>query len=158
MNILTRTIYLLSCKNPLIRDLYVGSTSNLINRSNVHANDALTKNSRLYRCIRDTGGFSNWACTPIETIIGTKLEARIIERHHCEAFHANLNTYKSYRSAAEARVYNQTHALQYYYENKPAISVQKRQYYLNNQDRLQTYNRNRYHQRLTAAAQQQQQH
>ena len=53
-------IYKISCKDPLITDCYVGSTMNIITRITKHKNDVKTSNLKIYKFIREHGGWDNW--------------------------------------------------------------------------------------------------
>ena len=64
-------IYKLCCKNPEIKEIYVGSTTNFIKRKYKHksaCNNVKDKdyNYNIYKYIRENGGFSNWDMIEIE--------------------------------------------------------------------------------------------
>ena len=62
-------IYKLCCKNPLITDIYIGSTTNFRERKHSHKSISNCSNSsfsnrKIYKTINENGGFSNtteWA-------------------------------------------------------------------------------------------------
>ena len=59
------TIYKISCKDSKVKDVYVGYTTNFIQRKYFHKNncinhEATNYNDRLYAVIRKHGGWENW--------------------------------------------------------------------------------------------------
>ena len=59
------TIYKISCKDSKVKDVYVGYTTNFIQRKYFHKNncinhEATSYNDRLYAVIRKPGGWENW--------------------------------------------------------------------------------------------------
>ena len=58
-------IYKITCKDPAITDLYVGHTTNFVQRKNAHMNSCKSPKTanhkcKLYETIRSNGGWSNW--------------------------------------------------------------------------------------------------
>ena len=55
-------IYKIVCKNPNINDVYVGHTTNFIQRKYSHkiACNSITNNIKIYNIIRENGGWDNW--------------------------------------------------------------------------------------------------
>ena len=90
-------IYKLCCKNPEIKDIYVGHTCNHIRRKYEHKKCSINPNSKDYNCyvykfIRDNGGFQNWDMTMIEEYpCENKLEAERRERYWIETLNSTLN-------------------------------------------------------------------
>src|SRR4051812_88790 len=90
-------IYQLSCLNPAITDNYIGSTTNFIQRKRQYKSDALNEacaryNNKLYKCIRENGGWINWTMTMIEDVPCTsKRELEKRERYHFEQLKPSLN-------------------------------------------------------------------
>jgi len=66
------TIYEILCKDQNIKNIYVGHTKNFTNRhyghKNPYNNNPKSKvfNYRLYKTIRDNGGWDNWTMSEIE--------------------------------------------------------------------------------------------
>ena len=101
-------IYKLCCKNPEIKQIYIGSTANEIRkRKNQHKSDCYNKNREsynlyVYQFIRDNGGFQNWSMIIIENYPcenKRKLEQR--ERYFIELLNATLNSINSYTTEEE---------------------------------------------------------
>ena len=65
------TIYTIRCRDPNVTDFYVGQTVNFESRRDAHFVSSLHKSLKLYDCIRENGGWSNW-----------KME-RVREYPHC---------------------------------------------------------------------------
>ena len=58
-------IYKIFCKDTSITELYVGHTTNFVQRKHLHKQNCINKNSLSYRCklyevIRNNGGWDNW--------------------------------------------------------------------------------------------------
>jgi hypothetical protein len=58
-------IYKITCKNPAITDVYVGHTTNFVQRKHAHKqtcinNKALNHKCKVYEVIRANGGWENW--------------------------------------------------------------------------------------------------
>ena len=58
-------IYKIYCKNPDIKDLYVGHTTNFVQRKHSHKQNCVNSNSvcydmKVYKTIRNNGGWDNW--------------------------------------------------------------------------------------------------
>ncbi len=106
-----------------ITDSYVGSTTNFTKRKNGHksdCNDANCKqyNFKLYKTIREKGGWNNWTMIEIEKYNcndGHELRAR--ERYYYELLQSNLNMQKpngkTINEIKETKKIFQTH----YYQN-----------------------------------------
>jgi hypothetical protein len=58
-------IYKITCKNTAIKDVYVGHTTNFVQRKHAHKQSCINTNSLNYKCklyevIRANGGWANW--------------------------------------------------------------------------------------------------
>jgi len=92
------TIYEIVCKDPSIKSIYVGHTKNFINRRSNHTdpyNDnpkSRVFNYRLYKSIRDNGGWDNWIMRPIEKFNGNdRGDALIREQYWIDTKKSDLN-------------------------------------------------------------------
>ena len=144
MEITTRTVYLISCKDPLHRQIYIGSTSNMANRAYLHALQSETNNARIYQYIRLNGGWDNFQMTAIETLVCSKIQIRMREQYHITAYRSELNVYLAYRSREDAKAYNLRNANEYYTANKQHVLAQKKLFYAANKERLKQYSNARY--------------
>ena len=85
-------IYKLYCNNPDVKEFYIGHTSNLYERKRRHktcCNSNTEKNTaynrKVYRIIRENGGFDNWKFEILETAnLKNKDEAETLERDYVE--------------------------------------------------------------------------
>lgn len=90
--------YKIYCKNTEVKDLYIGHTTNFVQRKYAHKTTCNKENYnnhhlKVYKCIRDHGGWDNWKMD----IIGfhdcyDHYEARKIEQNYFETLHATLNS------------------------------------------------------------------
>ncbi len=76
-------IYQLTCKIKGSSDAYISYTTNLTQRKYKHKRETLelSHSSRLYDCIRKSGGWANWKCTILEEC-SCNNESRAKERTH----------------------------------------------------------------------------
>ena len=61
-------IYKIVCKDLIIKDIYVGHTTNFVQRKHAHKQSCkkLNHSYKLYNCIRDNGGWNNWNMTIVD--------------------------------------------------------------------------------------------
>ena len=59
-------IYKLCCKDVNITDEYVGGTTNFYGRKGNHKGKCNNSNTRVYKFIRENGGWDNWEMIEIE--------------------------------------------------------------------------------------------
>jgi hypothetical protein len=91
-------IYKISCKDPAVTDLYVGHTTNFVQRKHSHKQSCTnTKtnnyNCKLYEAIRANGGWTNWKMEIIYFFeCKNHYEARKKEQEYFESLHATLNS------------------------------------------------------------------
>jgi hypothetical protein len=95
-------IYKISCKDPLIKDIYVGHTTNFVQRKHAHkqaCNNIKSScyNLKLYKTIRENGNWGNWDMTIIQFYNCKDLsEARQKEQQHFKDLNATLNNIEPY--------------------------------------------------------------
>lgn len=131
------SIYKIVCNDLSIKYTYVGSTINVTRRKSGHKSNCINENrrhynSKVYKTIRDNGGWINWNLVVIESLDCNKQEAHTKERYWYEKLNADLNSNVPSRSKQEFRdthkepikQYNQT----YYQENKVDILKQQKIY------------------------------
>ena len=90
--------YKIYCKDQAVKDLYVGHTTNFVQRKYHHKRTCIKENDanhhcKLYKFIRENGGWDNWKMD----IIGYKdcydhYEARKVEQKYFETLKATLNS------------------------------------------------------------------
>ena len=90
--------YKIFCKDSAIKDLYVGLTTNFVQRKHAHKQScknekALNHNCKLYNAIRKAGGWDNWHMEIIAFHnCADSYEARKKEQEYFETLGATLNS------------------------------------------------------------------
>jgi predicted GIY-YIG superfamily endonuclease len=91
-------IYKLVCNDLNIRNVYVGSTTNMIERKRNHKSECNNRSSPAYnqkkfKIIRLNGGWNNWSMILIEYYPCTnKFEAIARERYYTELLNSDMNS------------------------------------------------------------------
>jgi len=92
-------IYKIYCKDNTITDVYVGHTTNFIQRKYAHkiACNNLNNNLKIYNIIRCNGGWENWDMIQIAKYnCKDSTEARFKEQEHYNELKASLNSCPPY--------------------------------------------------------------
>jgi len=92
-------IYKICCKDESITDVYVGHTTNFIQRKYAHkiASNNLNNTLKIYNVIRLNGGWENWDMVEIAKYsCKDSIEARIKEQEHYNIMKACLNSCPPY--------------------------------------------------------------
>jgi hypothetical protein len=90
--------YKIYCKNPDIKDIYIGHTTNFVQRKYAHKRSCTYEKSANYTCkvynvIREYGGWDNWKMEIIAfRECADHYEARKIEQQYFEEYNATLNS------------------------------------------------------------------
>ena len=89
--------YKISCKNNEISEVYIGHTTNFVQRKYAHKQACLNKganhNCKLYKVMRDNDGWNNWNMEIIAFhACDDHYSARIQEQKYFEEFNATLNS------------------------------------------------------------------
>ena len=91
-------IYKITCKDTNIKDVYVGHTTNFVQRKHTHKQTCINSNSDNYKCklystIRDNGGWQNWTMEIINFCnCKDHYEARKKEQEYFISLGATLNS------------------------------------------------------------------
>ena len=91
-------IYKITCKDPLVTDLYVGHTTNFVQRKHGHKQSCINEkssnyNCKLYKTIRANGGWDNWVMEIVAFFkCNDHYEARIKEQEYFTSLNATLNS------------------------------------------------------------------
>lgn len=91
-------IYKITCKDPGITDVYVGHTTNFVQRKHAHTQSCINPKAtnhkcKLYAIIRETGGWKNWKMEIVHFFnCADHYEARIIEQEYFILLNATLNS------------------------------------------------------------------
>jgi hypothetical protein len=127
--------YRIVCNDLNIKDCYIGQTTNFINRKRHHKNNCNNEllkrsNFKVYKFIRENGGWDNWSMIMIEQISCEDFnEACKLERKFIEEYNATLNNNIPSRTVKE-------YYKKYYNENKDEINEKIKLYYENNKDKV----------------------
>jgi hypothetical protein len=90
--------YKIHCKNPDIKDVYIGHTTNFVQRKHAHKRSCTHETSANYNCkvynvIRQYGGWDNWNMEIIAfRECADHYSARKIEQQYFEEYNATLNS------------------------------------------------------------------
>lgn len=128
INFSKNVIYKIVCKNLDITECYVGHTTDFNKRKNVHktrCNNENTKfyNFRVYKFIRENGGWENWQMVEIEKFpCNDSREAGTRERYWYENLNSKLNCNVPMQTVSE---------YQKIYYAKPHVRQRVREYYNN---------------------------
>ena len=147
-------IYKLCCKDTSVKDIYVGATTDMKSRRAVHKSDCNNPNNKgynkkVYKFIREQGGFSNWDMIMVEKYAcKDKLESGKRERYWMEELGATLNKQVPNRTQTEYhkdnKEYRNEYSRQYKKDNKGKIKERKKQYHQENKEKRNEYSR-KYH-------------
>ena len=134
-------IYKLCCKNPEIKDFYIGSTTNFKNRKNQHKSETKANRKKgqnnLYKCIRENGGFQNWDMILIENInVNSKLELHKKEREYIEKLKPTLNHYPPTATEEQKRERKNEFMKEYTLKNKEKINEYQIEYRKKNMKKM----------------------
>jgi hypothetical protein len=137
-NYLNTVIYSIHCKDESINDIYVGHTTDFCQRYKCHkssCNNEQSKsyNLKLYKTIRENGGWDNWDMVIIEDYpCNNVVAARERERYWIEYLSSSLNIFIPNRS-------NKEYCQLYNIINREHLSACAKIYRENNQDKIKAY-------------------
>ena len=118
------TIYCIRHKeNPTI--CYVGSSRNIKNRIVSHKQNWNKPNYRhynlkVYQTIRESGGIEMFDFIKLNSFFGERTDAIKKEQEYIET-NGTMNTYRSYRTEEEKRLYVNEKTLENYYKQQPKV-------------------------------------
>ena len=119
-------IYKLFCKDPNVKDVYIGSTKDIKDRVKKHEYNCNKENGKkyhynVYKFIRDNGGFDNWDVEELEECDEDNRFQK--ERYYIEKLETtNLNSNIPYREQNE-------YSRLYYKNNKEKENNRCKRYY-----------------------------
>ena len=139
-------IYKLCCKDPMIDQFYIGSTTNVIKRRQSHKKSCTNPNDKeyntyKYQFIREKGEWLNWDLVVIEEFsCDSKMQQHKIERQYIENLKPSLNKTIPARYQTgdiyNVQEYKREHNKEYYEANKHKIRDQNKEYYEANKDKI----------------------
>ena len=141
-------IYKLVCKDLEVKDLYIGHTTYFTMRKWGHkrsSNNEKDKsyNQKVYKIIRDNGGWDNWEMLIVEYYTECKNtnDARSRERYWYETLSATMNTNRPIITKEEFLEVRKDNAKRYYGDNKEEVLKQGKLYYEQNRKIINERNR-----------------
>ena len=135
-------IYKIVCKDPKIKDCYVGNTCNWIKRKSLHKHSVNHESNKGHNnkksvTIRNNGGWENWEMVLIENFpCKNDLEARSKEREWFEKLGATMNSRCPMTTKEEKAEYNDKFFAEYRQENREKIAEYKAEYRQANREEL----------------------
>jgi hypothetical protein len=139
-------IYKIVSNDLNITDTYVGSTTDFVRRKYEHKNRCINEKSKshhlkVYKFIRENGGFSNWSMIEIEKYPCNDVnEATKRERFFIEQLNSTLNFVLPQRTYKEWRItFKEEIALRkkvYLEKNKEEIAIKCKEYREKNKEEL----------------------
>jgi hypothetical protein len=134
-------IYKLCCKDVSINDIYVGHTTNFIQRKHNHKINCCNKKSNnhnlyVYKFIRENGGWDNWEMIQLEEYnCANRRESEMRERYWIETLMASLNCISPFTTKEE----KQEQKKNWYEENKEHILEKAKEHYEENKEQKIEY-------------------
>ncbi len=145
-------IYKLCCKDPLINEIYIGSTTCFTRRKNKHKSSCTNKDDKsyniyVYNFIRKNGDWSNWDIVQVESYNAkNKRDLETRERYWIDELKSALNKQKPTQTKAEwyqvNKEKNYEKVVKYRTENKESIDKYQAEYRLNNKEKASDYYQN----------------
>jgi hypothetical protein len=140
-------IYRIVCKNPEIKECYVGSTTDFKSRKQNHKNNCNRETSKkynynIYTFIREHNGWDNWVILEIEKYkaIDQPDQAKR-ERFWLEFYSATLNSQVPSQTKQEYEEYQKKYHKKYKEENKEQLKEYQKEYREENIDNSKEYNK-----------------
>ena len=91
-------IYKIVCKDESIKDVYVGHTTNFVQRKISHKASSINGNCKLYKIIRENGGWDNWSMDTVNFFnCKNNTEARQKEQEYFISLNATLNSVEPFQ-------------------------------------------------------------
>jgi len=135
-------IYKIVCNDLNIKDLYVGHTTDFRRRKNGHKSRSSSSEIKIYKTIRNNGGWDNWSMIEIEKFpCNDSNEASARERYWYEALQAKLNMVYPQRTKKEHYEANTEKIKEYREINKEKIRKKKKEYYETNKEKIDEKNK-----------------
>ena len=120
--------------------LYVGSTINFIKRKSTHKACSKTSNAKIYRTIRENGGWESWVMVKISDFpCKSNTEARMEEDRLMIEMKSNLNMVKAYTSPEQRIEQKRVSDKKFRENNKESLKEYYKQYCENNREQLAKY-------------------
>jgi hypothetical protein len=138
-------IYKITCKDTNISDLYVGHTTNFVQRKHSHKQSSINEKNYNYKCklyevIRNNGGWENWKMEIINFFnCKNQYEARKKEQEYFLSLKATLNSVEPYAIPKPKETIVKNKII------KEDFHCKECNKYFNNNDLLETHNKTNNH-------------
>ena len=138
-------IYKITCNDSNISDLYVGHTTNFVQRKHAHKQSSINEKSPNYKCklyevIRKNGGWENWKMEIINFYnCKNHYEARKKEQEYFLSLNATLNSIEPYAIPKPKEIVIKNTII------KKVFHCKECNKYFNNNDLLETHNKTNKH-------------
>ena len=138
-------IYKIFCKDEKIKDFYIGSTINTINnRWAGHKTTSKKNNNKLYKFIKDNGGFKNFDFEIIQDYPTNNLyKLREVENEYILILKPSLNSNKPFIEPSEREQYlkdyrknNKERRKKWLEDNKEILKKKNKERYEKNKERF----------------------
>lgn len=139
-------IYKICCRDTTIKDIYVGSTCNFTRRKSQHKSACNTEtdkrhNLKLYKFIRENGGWDNWNIIMIEEYkCENKRQKDQRERYWIDELKPSLNCINPFTTKEEKKNYQKEYYLIRRDERKEYYKQYSKDYYEKNKDSIKELN------------------
>jgi hypothetical protein len=138
-------IYKITCKDSIVSDLYVGHTTNFVQRKHAHKQSCINEKSLNYKCklyevIRNNGGWINWNMEIINFFnCKNHYEARKKEQEYFVSLNATLNSIEPYAIPNPKEIIVKNKIV------KEILHCKECNKYFNNMNLLETHNKTNKH-------------
>ena len=132
-------VYKIICKDNSITDCYVGSTTDFRRRRKCHKNNVYNPkdkryNLKVYKFIRENGGWDNWNMIKIEDCeVENKFK---LERKYYDELKPTLNSKCPFVTNEQRKIKKSITSKKYYLKNQDKLVKMGKKYYLKNKDKV----------------------
>jgi len=137
-----KCIYQISCVDPEVEEIYIGSTEDFKDRVRTHKTRYnLGYKFKVYNFIREHGGLSNWDIHPIEIIdfpISTD-ELKQYEQAYLDKYKPQLNSRRAHRTKEQKKELEKKYNKEWIKNNKEKVIERDKQYYQKNKEKYQKW-------------------
>jgi len=126
-------IYKIYCKDPEIKEYYIGSSKNLSKRISAHKNHCKSKDTKVYTYIREHQGWDNFTVEVLEEFeCIDSIEKRQKERDYIELLKPTLNKNRAIIYSVDINEYQRVYMKKYLQgERKEYLKLYYRNYMRN---------------------------
>ena len=121
-------VYSIQCLDENVKEFYIGSTDDLQQRiRDHHFNYKRYPNRKVYKFIRENGGWDNWEINFIQKFkFLTDDELRIYEQWYLDTYKPELNSKRAFVTKQQKIIDSRNNANEYYKKNKEKINYNRK--------------------------------